>query len=224
VPVRIFKEAIEVTNRLGDLATSSEQLLEVVGAVVAARADCTDNDPFGSRGWRGWQMGTRRSREVHVGADGWEKDDTDQVPAIINKRFGIRIVICNTDDGTSIEMGKPQNRHKKGSATNRAIDANQGSFMDRLDETVSVISIAKRRTSATGAILTYFLCVYAEGDDIRAELSCPVNVENGFFDDFVERIFIIGGDTGESSPARRRKPDDDIQGGSEYSIPVIRKK
>ena len=175
MPVRIFKEVIDVTNRLHVLATSHEKALEIVSAIVAARADCTDNDPFGSRGWRGWQMGTRRLREVHIDSDGWERDDTDQVPAIINKRLGIRIVVCNTDDGTAIENSKPQNRHKKGSATDRAIDANQGSFLNRLDESVSVISIAKRRSPGTGAILTYFLCVYAEGDDIRAELSCPVN-------------------------------------------------
>jgi hypothetical protein len=210
---------------LHSLATSVDQLLEVVGAMVAARADCTDNDPFGSRGWRGWQMGTRRTREVHVGIDGWEKDDTDQVPAIINKRIGVRIVICNTDDGTSLETGKPQNRHKKGSATERAIDVNQGSFMDSLDKTVSVVSIAKRKTSTAGATLTYFLCVYVEGEDIRAELACPLNVDNGFFEDFVERIFIIGGDSGDSGLARRRKSDDgNSEGGGEYSIPVKRKK
>lgn len=222
MPTQFFTKGIEVANRLDELATSLEQLLEILGAIVAARADCTDNDPFGARGWRGWQMGSRRSREVHVGVRGWEKDDTDQVPAIINKRLGIRIVICNTDDGTAITKRKPQNRNKRGSATDRAVGLNQGSFMDKLDETVSVVSIAKRNTK-DGAILTYFFCAYVEGDDIRAELSCPVNVEDGFFDEFVERIFIAGGDYGDDGPARRKTGDGDPDG-SEYSIPVKRKR
>jgi hypothetical protein len=222
VPARIFRKSFEAANRLSVLGTSREMLIVVIEAVVAARADCTDNDPFGARGWRGWQMGTRRLREVHVGINNWEKDDTDQVPSILNKRLGIRIVVCNTDDGTAIENGKPQNLSKKGPATGRLIDANQGSFMEQLADSVPIVNLAKRRMRA-GNITTHYLCVLAEGDDTRAELSCPVNVENGFFEDFIERIFIVGGDTGAPDPIRR-KSDDDGDGPSEYSIPVRRKK
>lgn len=223
MPVKILKSPIEVVNRLDVLGTSRELLIAVTEAVVAARMDCTENDPFGSRGWRGWQMGTRRLRETHVGINEWEKDDTDQVPSIICKSRGIRIVVCNTDDGTALEQSKPQNRSKKGSATDRAVDANQGSFMAQLDDSVPVINLAQRRTCA-GNITTHFLCVYVDGDDIRAELSCPMNVENGFFGEFIERIFIAGGDTGAPEPIRRKSDDEGQGGDGEYSIPVIRKK
>ena len=219
--VKIFKQPIEVANRLNELDTSRETLIEVIGALVAARADCTDNDPFGARGWRGWQMGTRRLRELHVGLDDWQTDDIDQVPSILSPSKGIRIAVCNTDDGTAIEERTPHNRSKKGSSTDRAVDANQGSFMDLLDETVPVISLAKHRMPA-GNIVTHYLCVYAESDDIRAELSCPINIGNGFFDRFIERIFIVGGDTGAPEPIRRKSDDDGD--GSEYSIPVRRKR
>jgi len=220
VAVTIFKSAIEVTNRLNVLGTSRELLIEVIDAIIAARTDCTDNDPFGARGWRGWQMGTRRNRELHVGIDDWQKDDTDQVPSIVSKKYGIRIVVCNTDDGTALEERFPQNNSKKGAATDRAVDVNQLSLFDKLEESPSVIPLRKHLTSA-GAVFTYYLCVHAEGDDRRAELSCPVNVENGFFDDFVERIFIIGGDTESAEPIRRKKRD---EGDSEYPISVTRKK
>lgn len=218
--VVVVKSPIEVTNRLDELGTSREMLLEVIDAMIAARTDCTDNDPYGSRGWRGWQMGTRRNRELHVGISDWEKDDEDQVPSIISRRRGIRIVVCNTDDGTAVEARTPQNRSKKGSATDRAIDANQLSFLEEFDKAVKVVDLARRRAQG-GIILTYYLCVYSEGEDRRGELSCPVNVENGFFHDFVERIFIVGGDSGPTETVRRKSSDDDD---SEYSIPVTRKK
>ncbi|PKQ07629.1 MAG: hypothetical protein CVT72_02495 [Alphaproteobacteria bacterium HGW-Alphaproteobacteria-11] len=92
--------------------------------------------------------------------------------------------------------------------------------MEKLDESVPV-DLAKRRAHK-GSVLTYYLCVYPDVDGVRAELSCPVNVENGFFEKFFERVFIAGGDTGVPEPIRRKSDDDDD--GSEYEIPVKRKK
>lgn len=62
----IFKSAVEVANRLAERGTSRDLMMAVLDAMVAAKNECTENDPFGSRGWRAWQMGTRRNREVHV--------------------------------------------------------------------------------------------------------------------------------------------------------------
>jgi hypothetical protein len=52
---------------------------------------------------------------------------------------------------------------------------------------------------------------------VRAELSCPISVEGGFFADFQERIVLVGPDDGDG--IRRRSPDD----GPEFEIPVSRK-
>ncbi|HQZ13564.1 MAG TPA: glycosyltransferase, partial [Devosia sp.] len=128
-----LKSLIEVGNRLDRLGTSRDVLLEVINAVVAARAECTENDPAGSRGWRGWQMGTRRNRELHGQIDGWEKDDTDQIASVVNRGLGIKIIVCNTDEGTCVEGLTPQNRSKKGAATERVVDRNQYTFFDKLD-------------------------------------------------------------------------------------------
>lgn len=228
MPIQIVTKPHEVANRLDELGTSHKMLIEVVQAVAAARADCTDNDPFGTRGWRGWQMGTRRLREIHFGIDDWEKSDVEQIASMFSNSRGIRIVVCNTDDGTCIKDRNPQNRSRKGAATDRVVDANQGSFISELEESIKenqdenpVIDIDNYRKSPE-KITTYYLCVYVEGDDIRGELSCPVNVINGYFDDFVEKIFLIGGEAGGQDPARRKSDDDG--GESEYSIPVKRKK
>jgi hypothetical protein len=218
---RIWKNPIEVNNRLDQLGLKLPKLLEVVDAMVGAKAECTDNDPPGSRGWSSYRMGTRRLREVTLVEDGWEKDDTDQIASVVNKKLGIRIAVGNTDDGTGIEEdGRfPQNRSKKGAATDRAIQAGQGSFMDILDESLNVVPL-NPSARPPRAIVTYYLCVYCEGDEFRAELSAPDGVDGGFFTGFVERIFLASPGSGDDG-LRRRRPDD---GEPDFDIPVTRKK
>src|ERR1700722_12302147 len=150
MPAKVWKKPIDVGNRLDKLfRLKKEQFLEVVEAMVRAKADCTPNDPPGSRGWSAYKMGTRRLREVTLSEKGWEKDDTDQIPGVINKSLGVRIVVANTDDATGLEeTGRiPQNRSQKGAATDRVVQANQLSFMNALDESLKVVQLKKTSAS-----------------------------------------------------------------------------
>jgi hypothetical protein len=169
-------------------------------------------------------MGTRRLREEFLTEKGWEKDDTDQIASIVNKTVGLRIIVANTDDVTGIEdAGRfPQNRSKKGAATDRIVQCNQLSFMDKLDESLKVIALRSVGKTAH-SIITWYLCVYNEGDEVRAEFSCPVGLDGGLFTDFDERIVIVGPDGGDSAPIRRRSGSDS-EDGSEFDVPVTRKK
>jgi hypothetical protein len=225
MPLKILNDLVEVGNRLEELGVPKAKLIEVIEAMVSARADCTPNDPPGSRGWSSYRMGTRRLREEFLIEVGWEKDDTDQIASIVNKKLGIRIVVANTDDATGIEDTErfPQNRSKKGAATDRVVQGNQLSFMDALDESLKVIVAFKSVGETARPIITWYVCVYNEGDEVRAEFSCPVGLDGGFFTNFVERIFIIGPDGGDGAPVRRR-PGGDGGDGSEFDIPVTRKK
>ena len=47
---------------------------------------------------------------------------------------------------------------------------------------------------AAGTTAYWYLCVYAEGEIVRAELSCPSSCGNGFFTAFHERIILLGED------------------------------
>lgn len=225
--VVIFKNLVEVSNKLAERGTSRELMMAVLDAMVAAKNECTDNDPAGSRGWRAWQMGTRRNREVHVGISDWQKDDTDQISSIVSKKLGLRIVICNTDDGTCMDAGEPQNCSKKGVGNEKAIDGNQISlFPDaelpaaRKTSGDNIVVLKAARTSV-GPVTTLYFCAHIQGDEVRAELSCPVSFEGGFFGKFVERIYIVGGDTPQDGSAKQAPSRDD---GSEYDIPVKLKK
>lgn len=222
---QVWKKPIDVGNRLDKLfGLTREQFLEVVEAMVRAKADCTPNDPPGSRGWSAYKMGTRRLREITLIVKDWERDDTDQIPGVINKRRGVRIVVANTDDGTGIEEdGRfPQNRSQKGAATDRVVQANQLSFMKALDESLKVVSLKKAVASGPAKIVTWYVCTYGEGEEFRAEISCPGIIEGGYFADFFERIFLTHDDGGDGGEAVRRS--DDGSSGPDFEIPVTRKK
>lgn len=105
MPVAIFKTPVEVVGRLSDLGVTQEQLLEIVHAMVGAKAACTDNDPPSAPGWSSWRHGIRRSREV-LRPHGWLIDDGDQLSCIVNHSLGMRITVANTDDATGI--GSPE--------------------------------------------------------------------------------------------------------------------
>lgn len=216
-----LKEPVDVANELDRLGTSREALIEVIGSMVAARRDCTDNDPLGARGYRSWQMGSRRLRDLHVGKDDWQKDDTDGVPSVVSQKRGIRIVVCNADDGTCRAVGSgPQNRSRKGAATDRAVDDNTQlsmAFMAEAPGTVIVLRGPGEMTSI-GRVTTYYLFVFANGDDVRGEISCPTAIDNGYFTKFGSRIFLLGGDAVDPKPVKKTRTED-----TGYQITVKKK-
>jgi hypothetical protein len=220
VAVPVLKNFIEVGNRLDKLGTSREMLIETAEAMAAAGAECTENDPSGARGWRRWQMGTRRSRELHCPGGEWQRDETDQVASIMNARLGLRLVVVNTDDGTCIEGRRITNRSKKGAATDRAVDENQASFFDYGTLVENVTPIRAGESASPDRLTTWHYCVYHEGDDLRAELTCFTSAPGGFLASPRERIFIIGGESEPPDLVKKPKPD----AGSDFDIPVTRKK
>jgi hypothetical protein len=181
-----FDRPIDVANRLDELGWTPDQLMDVVAAMVKARNDCTENDPLGAGGWMAWKAGTRLWREIGRPL-GLEKDDADGIPSLIDRRRGLKFTVTNTDDGTALRDRIPQNNNKKGPGLGRIVQINQTSLFEIMDAPLKVVPISTIRKQP-GIILCYHLCVYSNADDIRAELSCPVSVEGGYFIDFIERI------------------------------------
>ena len=213
------KDKIDVNNRLAQFGLTRENLLEVINAMVSARANCTENDPPGAAGWQSWCNGTRRLRE-ETAPLGYVRSEDDQISSAINTELGIRILVSNTDAGTGLDKGQPQNRSKKGAGTERTIDNNQSSFIHVLDASLPHILKHKKKTAAT--ITTWYLCVHSEGETLRAELSCPIKVEDGFFADFAERIILIDPKDNEELIKRKHGNGETII--EEFDIPVKRKK
>jgi len=205
---------VEVGTRLDELGLNREGLIEVVDRMVSARNHCTDNHPPGSAGWMAWSEGTCRMRDIFLPL-GWERNEDFHLSSIWDKKQ-IRVAVSNTDDGTGREDRVPQNRSKKGAGTDHVVARNQGVFSDILENALNVIQLPQ----APGGINYWYLCVYCEGEIVRAELSCPSSCENGYFTSFYERIILIRGDDGGEIPARRIGSD---YGDTGFEINVTRK-
>jgi hypothetical protein len=210
---KIFVKPIEVGNRLEEIfGFKSSDLREVIDTMIRARNSCTDNDPPSAAGFKAWSDGTRRLREVGAPL-GWERNNDNFVYSIHSPDRQIKIAVCNTDDSTGIEDAEPQNRNKKGAAMGWAVSANQMTLALDIENVVQL-----DRTPS--GVRYWYLCVYIEGEVMRAELSCPSECDGGFFKSFEERIILIGGDNGDGGVrVRRQSPD----GGSDEEIIVTRK-
>lgn len=220
VTALIVKKPIEITNRLAELGWTVDELLEIVSAMVRARNSCTLNHPAGAPGWFAWAEGVFRTREIGL-PKGLARDDVDGIPWTLDKKRNVRFTVSNTDDGTSMDGRIPQQRSKKGPGTDRAVDANQISIFDYLPETPA-IPLSKVQTHP-GITVSWYLCVYSEGDVVRAELSCPTVTDGGLFADFSERIFLIGDEPPGHLIKRKGDGDDYDDGASEFEITVTRK-
>ncbi|NQW08476.1 MAG: hypothetical protein HQ481_01145 [Alphaproteobacteria bacterium] len=215
----IFRQYIDVLNRLDELGTHIDFLIEAAHAGVAAANECTDNDPLGARGWRRWQMATRRLRETHIGYEDWRADNTNQIPSVVEISRNVRIIVYNTDEGTCTIGKEPKNKLKKGSGTDQIVEINQYNLFPEPEKFIRVVDFSLRG-KYIAPLITYALCVFHEDDDVRAELSCVIETADGFFEGFSERIFLFGGDFGGGVPVKKKHSGNE----SEFDIPVVRKK
>jgi len=214
---------VEVRNRLEQLGVTKEQLLEVVAAAVGGRNNCTSFDPRSAPGWSSWREGNRRLREILIPLGiGWELDETDGIPSVIHRERKMKITMCNTDAGTGLKDYHPQQTSKKGAATEEIVSVNQSLFGEVMDSALLQNIVPLSRMNQPGFLACWYLCVYCDGDEVRAELSCPIVCEDGYFKDFHERIFLtLDEDDGSGIKVRKQEPDG---GDAGFEIPVKRKK
>lgn len=206
----------EVRQRLRQLDLSYEECIEVVEAMVAAANGCTENDPPSARGWDSWRFGVRRWRDIKR-PQGWEKDETENLSTIVHPDATFRIAVSNTDEETGLRSGRPKSRSTKGDGSRRAVDYNRQPPLP-LPEFQEEFNRQLRAAAAAHAHIWY-LCVYNDGEDVRAELSKPARIEDGHFVGWHERIILIDQD---GPVGERAIIDDDF--GPDVEVTVRRKR
>lgn len=195
------------------LGWTLSDLMEVVSCMVGARNSCTFNDVPAARGTRAYLDGTRRLREIGLKYEGWEINDDFGIGSIVNEERGLKIVVCNTNEGTGCEDSHPENRNKKGAATSYAV-SDQLLLGNILNEAVT-----DKPVSEGQKLKLWVLAVYCDDhDEVRAELACPNSLVNGFFGAFEERIILQGPGEG-AFQAVSLEPEGD----SGFEITVTRK-
>jgi hypothetical protein len=179
---RIISQDYEVGSRLDQLGLTAAELIEVVKQAVAAKAAYVLNFPLNAAGQLSYIYGTGALRDM-LRMKGWVIDRTGNIEATFNPETGMKIVFQNVDSACDDDRD-PKAISDKGPAATRAVDLGQRSLFREFDEE------DERQRARENASLWY-LCVYINGDDVRAELAFPRSIEERQFKDFNERIYVI---------------------------------
>lgn len=175
----VHKDAAEAGTRLADFGVTRDELMAVVGAAVGARRSASAFAPASAGGLMAWIRGTEALRALFL-PKGWEITRTDNIEAVYHAESGVKIIYQSADRAGD-PIADPLAVSKKGQGSARAVECGQG---DLFPETVVE---AMRELNAA----SWYLFVYADGDDVRAELSFPRAIEDDQFRGFNERIILV---------------------------------
>lgn len=204
----MFREEYEVSKQLSLFLVTKIELIDVVRAAVAGKADAIEDDPVWAANSFSNSYGTRALRQLFR-SKGWELDRKDNLESVYDPATGIKIVFQNSDSACNDIKG-PRSIQGKGPAAIRAVDNGQGSLFPEIDEAEEI------RDNAT----IWYLFVYINKDDVRAELSWPKPISAQQFIAFHERIYLIqNGEWGSIVP------DVDLSGNDlqDFEVNVTRK-
>lgn len=203
----VLAEEFEIVSRLEQLALRRDLLLDIVRAAVGGRRRATAFHPKSAGGLQSWIEGTGHLRRTFV-PRGWEICSRDNIESIFHAEAGIKVVFQNAERaGDPIQ--EPIAASKKGAGSARAVELGQLELWPELKEK-EVAEITAR---------TWVLFVYADGDDVRAELSCPIAINEEQYDGFHERILLVTkGGWDAAQPVA-----DDGEPPVEYEVTVSRK-
>lgn len=208
---KILQEVWEVDARLISLGLPQPDLVRVVQESVLARNNSTTYDPANAAGWFAWSFGTRALREVFC-LKGWKLDRKDGIESIYNEKLNIKVVFQNVDCASDRSRA-PKTRSQKGAGSERAVSNNHQ---------FDLFPNYKVNNDPSDTAKIWFLCVSADGADIRAELSLPKSLEDGQFSDFLERIFIVNKGEWDKFPTLCQDNPDN-QGDQDFEVNVSRK-
>lgn len=205
--VAVLAEDHEIVPRLAQLGLRRDFLLDVVRAAVGGRRSATAFHPISAGGLLSWIEGTAHMRRIFV-PQGWVSVRRDNIEFIYHPEFGIKVVFQNAERAGD-PIFEPLAISRKGAGAARAIELGQLELWPEVRE----------REVAEATAPTWVLFVYADGDDVRAELSCPIAIVGDQFDGFHERILLVQkGEWDSAEPFM-----DENEPPSEYSVTVSRK-
>lgn len=175
----IYKANEDVNQKLECLGATREELLDVVGAVELAKNNTIITDPVTAGGQFAYIYGTRAIRNLFI-PKGYVQRTNNGIEEVYNSSTGVRIVFQNVDSAAD-PLRAPKAISKKGPASERMVAlATPYLFAEMEEDRISRINDS-----------VWYFCVSINGDDVRAELSRPISIENGQFSLFLERIFIV---------------------------------
>jgi hypothetical protein len=173
----------DIEAALSTLDLTVEPLLRAVQAGYLARISRTANDAPIAGGFYQWNETLRTLREGLAPA-GWARSDESGFSTAEHPERKMRIAVSSGDLGTGRIDAIPKTRRSKGPRTAAAVSVNAAQ-LDLFPNTLA------RPKSDDSKVLTWVLLFCCDADQLRAELSLPVYLDDGgHIDAWRERILL----------------------------------
>jgi hypothetical protein len=198
----------QVDQMLRDIGLTRQIVREIALAAASARADALAVDPSGTPGTLSYIHGVRTTRLKLVPRK-WRVSREGHVESTVNDNLGVQLCFQNVDRACSHR--DPQAVSAKGSSSRELVKSGQMDLFDKPGE--------KNAAQLGRAPTVWLICVSADNDSIRAEVSCPKVFEGDQFEGFIRRLFVVN-ESITPKPTRRNDSDD---GDLDLDIPVSKK-
>lgn len=178
LPVR--NAEVEVQSRLEEeFGLSPEMIQDVIMQGLLAKISCTQHHPRTFPGLFQWAETVRALRDK-VAPLGWTNSDENNFPLCVHPSGKVTIAVYTGDRDTG--GCNPSNRAAKGTHTEQAVWANQRqlSLFDGLPKLPS--------TSDDPSRIMWVLLYHVATNEVRFELSLPLNIIGGKIRDWKERL------------------------------------
>lgn len=182
--IKVKTTTNDVTDALGELGLTVEQLHEAIKAGFVERSRCTANDAPFFPALLQWNHTQRGLREQLIPA-GWSASDDGNYCTVVSPDNTIAIATASGCDNTGNPIFSPTTKSPKGPNTVDAVTSNAAQLL--LPGVIQMPTVPK----ATDGKVTWLLLFYPAEQEIRAELSLPAAMGgNGKPDTWSVRIIL----------------------------------
>jgi len=198
----IVKEPLDVATILMEFGVERDQLLDVVAAVVAERANAVPNDPVTAEGQFAYIYGTRHTRFVFQKA-GYVNGRENGVEFVEHPDTGVKVLYQSVDGACDVTRS-PKAISGKGDGSAAIVNRAQSLPLFPEGELAEVLppSVEEKNSSV------WYFCVSVVQGKVAAELSRPARIDGPNFVHFIERIFILKPEEWGDFEVQRNDTDD----------------
>lgn len=167
----VLSDRDEVARRLHAMSLGVDDFTEAILRGDMEARSCTPFEPTTAPGWSRYSKTVGALRERLV-SRGWEIDDDRNWPRVVHPSgsFALSVATGNELTGDPDPRVKPSTRYPRGPATRDAVRTNHEQLSFAMVD--DLVRAGVPGISRHGRV-TYMLLICAQGDTIRAEVSCP---------------------------------------------------
>jgi len=174
----------EVTDRLAELGLKAEILEFALRGADAEARTYTQLDPPNMQGMARYSRTVRLLRELLLPL-GWSYDNPRNLARTVSPDRQVAVIATLGDAATGVPHVRPSTRYEKGIATVEAVSRNFVQLSLPMD-----VGDDPPVDPDMDGIATWILLYNVTESEIRAELSLPASMVDGYIDTWLERIIL----------------------------------